>query len=321
MRGNMTGAENRDLQRLRYYQGQMLLSKDLRDQQSIESQLRAWHNRALHNTFGVARGFGVGLAVSPDAANNIVIVETGLAYDCFGRELILQRRKSVPLPSDVDELLLLIRHKDGRRILSPCDLPGACLSGAKAPIDLELEFIWKPAKLATARDGVPIARALPVGKAGAALELDPDFSAPRSRPLARPRVAQGATIPGATAWEIWPLSPQAELPEAVASLQVRIDASSAGFTSEDELSAPAYFASLQGPLTKLNDRKEIESGGVYFSHIDEISAEGFTFRFLIAVFNSQGGEFGPVRDARAFLQQHEVYVSWLGIELNQNGHF
>jgi hypothetical protein len=312
----MTGSENRDLQRLRYHQGQMLLSRDFRDQLRIESQLRAWHNRALHNTFGVAQGFGAGLAVSPGSTNNQVTVEAGLAYDCFGRELLLRRRKTILLPPEVDETLLLIRHKDDRRIPRPIDLSGACLPEPEGLTGGEVEFIWKPAKSVTVRDGVPIARALPDSGAGSTLELDPDFTAPLSRPLARPRIAHGATIPGATSWEVWQLPPRARFTGGVASLQVRIDTSSAGFTSTDDLSAPAYFASLQGPLTKLDNSKKIESGGIYLSHIDEISVDGFTFRFLIAVFNSQGGKFEQAPDARAFLQQHEVYVSWLGIELN-----
>ena len=317
----MTGSECRDLQRLRYHQGQMLLSRDLRDQQTIDSQLRAWHNRSLHNTFGVAPGFGDGLAVSLDGTNNRVMVETGLAYDCFGRELLLQRRKSVLLPSEVDEMLLLIRHKDSRRSSPPDDLSRVCLPGPGRLVDRELEFIWKPAKLTSVRDGVPIARALPDSQTNNTLELDPDFTPIQSRPLARPRMAQGATIPGATVWEVWELSPQFQFRDAVASLQVRIDTSSAGFTSVDEQHLPAYFARLQGPLTKLNEQKEIEFGGVFLSHIDEISIDGFTFRFLIAVFNSRDRGFEPVHDVRAFLQQHEVYVSWLGIELNQNGDF
>jgi hypothetical protein len=294
----------------------MLLSSDLRDQQRIESELRAWHNRALHNTFGVAQGFGAGLAVSPGSTNSQVIVETGLAYDCFGRELLLQRRKTILFPPGVDETLLLIRHKDDRRIPRPIDLSGVCSPESERLIDGEVEFVWKPAKSVTVRDGVPIARALPDSGSGSTLELDPDFTAPLSRPLARPRVAHGATIPGATPWEIWQLAPRARFTGGVASLQVRIDTSSAGFTSTDDLSAPAYFASLQGPLTRLDGSKKVESGGVYLSHIDEISVDGFTFRFLIAVLNSQGGELKLAPDARAFLQQHEIYVSWLGIELN-----
>jgi hypothetical protein len=291
----------------------MLLSEDFRDQQSIESQLRAWHNRALHNTFGVAPGIGDGLAVSLDETNNQVVVEPGLAYDCFGRELLLQRRKSVLLPSEVDEMLLLIRHKASRIAPQPNDLSGVCAPEPGRLVDGDLEFVWKSAKSATVRDGVPIARALPAGNT---LELDPDFTPLQSRPLARPRIARGTTIPGATAWEVWELSPNSQIRDAVTSLQVRIDTSSAGFTSVDERHAPAYFARLQGPLTKLNEQKEIEFGSVFLSHIDEISIDGFTFRFLIAVFNSRNGEFEPVQDVRAFLQQQEVYVSWLGIELN-----
>jgi hypothetical protein len=313
----MTRSERRDLQRLRYHQGQMLLSEDLRDQQSIESQLRAWHNRALHNTFGVVSGFGGGLAVSLDETNSRITVEPGLAYDCFGRELILQNRKSIALPAEVEEMLLLIRHKDGCGLLPARDLARACLPESKDLLTEETEFIWKPTKLVTVRHGVPIAR-VQVSETDGALELDPDFTALQSRPLARPRMVQGATIPGATAWEVWQLSPESVFRDAVASLQVRIDTSSAGFTSVDERHLPAYFARLQGPLMKLNDQNAIQFGSVFLSHIDEISIDGFTFRFLIAVFNSRDGEFEPVRDVRAFLQQQEVHVSWLGIELNSD---
>ena len=45
-----------ELQRLRYWQGQKLLSRDFRDQVSYESELRWWHNRALHNAYGQNSG-------------------------------------------------------------------------------------------------------------------------------------------------------------------------------------------------------------------------------------------------------------------------
>lgn len=317
----MNGPDQRDLQRLRYRQGQSLLREDFQDQQSIESQLRAWHNRALHNTFGVVGGFAAGLTVSVDAVNNRATVEPGLAYDCFGRDLFLQRRASILLPEETGESMLLICRKNSRSCSPRNQSATACLSESRRRVEDEPEFIWKPEKFATIRDGVPIARLPPKSESGDAIELDPDFAVRQSRALARPRIVQGATIPGATVWEVWRLEGRNQLPAFAASFQVRIDAASAGFTMEEESRFPAYFARLQGPLSKLNDQQEIEFGGVYLSHIDEISNSGFTFRFLIAVFNSPGGKLTPVSDARAFLQQNEFFVSWLGIEMNQDGDF
>src|SRR5262249_23851380 len=53
--------EQRDLERLRYWQGQMLRSRDFRDQAAQQAELRWWHNRALHNAYGVVAGLGVTL--------------------------------------------------------------------------------------------------------------------------------------------------------------------------------------------------------------------------------------------------------------------
>src|ERR1043165_4464539 len=86
-----------ELQRLKYWQGQKLLSRDFRDQTSYQAQLRWWHNRALHNSYGVSYGLGVTL----DATR--VTIEPGVAYDCYGRELILQTTKEIPLPPDPGE--------------------------------------------------------------------------------------------------------------------------------------------------------------------------------------------------------------------------
>jgi len=88
----MSAPDRPELQRLRYWQGQMLRSRDFRDQAAIEAQLRWWHNRALHNAFGVVEG----MEVTQDASS--VMVGRGLAYDCFGRELILVQEESIAVP-------------------------------------------------------------------------------------------------------------------------------------------------------------------------------------------------------------------------------
>src|SRR5918912_56411 len=78
-----------EIERLRYWQGQKLGSRDFRDQALIEAQLRWWHNRALHNAFGVSRGLQVTRVPDADAFTALSVAR-GLAYDCYGRELLLQ---------------------------------------------------------------------------------------------------------------------------------------------------------------------------------------------------------------------------------------
>jgi hypothetical protein len=52
----MSVFEKRPLERVRYWQGQMLRSADFRAQSADTAQHRWWHNRALHNAYGVYRG-------------------------------------------------------------------------------------------------------------------------------------------------------------------------------------------------------------------------------------------------------------------------
>src|ERR1700682_746080 len=92
----MRMVERRDLERLSYWQGQMLRSRDFRDDAAFEAQRRWWHNRALHSAFGVS--YGLHVTVDSSTGEMILTVGCGLAYDCFGRELILRQDRTAPPP-------------------------------------------------------------------------------------------------------------------------------------------------------------------------------------------------------------------------------
>src|SRR5262245_36606718 len=83
-----------ELERLRYWHGQQLKSRDLRDQETTNNQLRWCHNRALHTGYGVAEGLETEL--SP--ATRTVTVKAGIANDCFSRPLILSKVRMIELP-------------------------------------------------------------------------------------------------------------------------------------------------------------------------------------------------------------------------------
>lgn len=135
--------ENRvnELQRLRYWQGQKLLSRDFRDQVSYESELRWWHNRALHNAYGVSYGFQVSLD------DTHVEINCGVAYDCYGRELILQvpKRMTLPEPSDDFAGVTLVAAFAASAQVD-------CAANRLAP-----EFYWKQTYCYEFVDGVPLA--------------------------------------------------------------------------------------------------------------------------------------------------------------------
>ena len=104
-----------ELERLRYWQGQKLGNKDFRAQALIEAQLRSWHNRALHNAFGISLGLKVTRVPDTDVFT-AVSVARGVAYDCYGRELLLQTARDIPLPSTGSQppsrMTLLFAYKE-----------------------------------------------------------------------------------------------------------------------------------------------------------------------------------------------------------------
>jgi hypothetical protein len=330
-----------ELERLRYWHGQRLRSRDFRDQTAIEAQLRWWHNRALHNAFGVS----LGLTVSPVPASGsltAVRVTCGLAYDRFGRELILQDTREIPVPTapppqgnlQVTPMTLLLRYKDSAQFPQRNDLAAVCLQCASSPFQEEPDFVWQPANRAQVTDGVPIAR---VNFDNQIAALDQQFTAPLSRPLARPHLASGATLPEHTVWEPW--SPHLDVGRLrpIIGIQTRIDTSAAGFTLE-----PCYFAWLQGTWVDEQGQPQLFP---YFANIAKASPKEFTFRLLVPQvprrdIHHEGAEvaglgeheradaqgmlavvsamLGAVRLQGRGAPKQRLYVSWLGCQMEHS---
>jgi hypothetical protein len=179
----------------------------------------------------------VGFTTSPIPENGPVTavrVTCGLAYDCFGRELILQNAQEVPVPEvspNGNAMTLLLRYKDTARFPKRDEASGVCIGAKLSFFQEEPELIWKPSKQVTFTDGVPLAV---VDYESTVPFLDEEFAAPYSRPFARPRIAGGSSIAGSTAWEVGET-------RSYNRFQARIDASAAGFTRS------LLFHPAQGP--------------------------------------------------------------------------
>jgi hypothetical protein len=282
--------EARDLERLRYWQGQMLRSRDFRDQVAVDAQLRWWHNRAMHHAFGIARGFK-----THKEPNQTVNIKPGIAYDCFGREIILRKEQRVKIPTLEEPVTLLVCYGD---TATNCEVKQACLPGRCSAFKERPKFVWKPASCVEPQDGVPL---------GTLSNDDWQTYTRTARALSRPRIASGATIAGATHWEIWsaPFSYGTPI-----TFQVTIDTSAAGFTE-----VPYYFARLQGDLSRFDANENIL--GVEFDYIDDLTRSSFTFRSITLIGDRSGVKsFQQLKGQAAvnFLQKRKFYVSWLGIQ-------
>jgi hypothetical protein len=297
-------ADPHELQRLRYVPDQDLLSRDFRDHASYEEQLRWSHNRAMHGAFGVRYGLQVTLDSSV-LTKPRVKVEGGLAYDAFGRELILQRPATAPAPQRAPEdatLVLVLRYRDEGGARAAGNLAGA---GCGAPAPAAAELAWLPAWRLRPLDGVPLGRLF---QRGGAVRLDPDFRQPMARPLAKPRLGHGRTVAGATAWQLWQVDAgvAGQAQRVVLGLQVAIDTHAAGFTQP-----PCYFAWLQGGIVSEDAtgvlRRFLQP---LLCHLAEQTLTGFRFRVVPFGLSTVGKGNFLLAAAR-----RQLAVCWLGIQM------
>ncbi len=82
------------LERVRYFPGELLTAGDLTAAADYDRQMRWLHNRSLHNW-----GIGFGLDVLGDRGDTSVTVNPGYAIDIEGREIILAAPCQLPIPA------------------------------------------------------------------------------------------------------------------------------------------------------------------------------------------------------------------------------
>jgi hypothetical protein len=309
----MSHPEGRTLERFQYRQGQALRSEDFRALHGGAEQRRWWHNRALHAAYGVRDGFGT-QAMPPIGPTTAIQVEPGIAYDAFGRELILERREVIRLPDGLPPQTLMLTL--GIRYRAPRNdrlRDAICWSESGSIAGGTVELFWKDSDRFVPSDGVSL------GEVTATLNLlnnahffarNPGFRPVVSRAETRPILSTGATIPGNTPWQL--LGPA----QFAIGVETRIDTSAAGFTDR-----PVYFAWLQGPIF---DPKTGELVLAWLPSLADESVTGFTFRLvmrlpprqLLAMVAAPSGRFRFVdpEDFPLYAREHGLYVNWIGCQ-------
>jgi hypothetical protein len=146
----MTTLEQRGLERRRYRQGQLLLGADLRREAHDETELEWWHNRALHDAYGVVVGLEVELRVAGD--ESWAVVNVGMAYDGYGRPLLVDRPLAVGVPPDSAGAVLVLRSRAEDDGLADPSRPAACAAGQPST-----ELCWARTGRVGPREGVALA--------------------------------------------------------------------------------------------------------------------------------------------------------------------
>lgn len=327
----MSQTEKRNLERVRYWQGQMLRSRDFNNIHAVEEQRRWWHNRAMHNAYGVYQDTPRPFQVAFYGDQIAVTVTPGLAYDSFGRELILQAQQTIPLPAvmqDKDEFLLLIRYRMPQPNECMDNISGACYTDDAPPQPGFAEFIWRRPGQCCFTDGVPLITLVVDSSAADKHVLKPLAQSPSVRPLARPQLGSGSTVPGNTPWELWTSGEEFEREQEVYGVQTRIDTSAAGFTE-----SPCYFAWLQGDLFSPQTG---QLAVAMFTSIAEESLNSFVFRIAFPqpqiipvvelLVHTAAANFPPpghvsAREFGLFAHRQNLYVNWVGCQKNASAPF
>lgn len=310
---------NRELGRVAYWEGQMLRSGDFLDIQRIEGQRRWWHNRAVHNAYGVYQGLEAGSA-TVKGVPGAVQVNPGVAYDCFGRELILECRATIeqstqPLAQgDVRTLLVRYQKPVSRRESDPVSAVCCFCHGRHSRSNVA--FVWTDKRRISPQDGVPLGQVTGRRRTRFVGFRTP----PRRRALARPHLGTGSTVPGNTSWQPWDFTPaifDVSLPPIEIGVQTTIDTTAAGFTQ-----LPEYFAWLQGPIW---NSATLQLVPALLPSITEESLDSFVFRLLLMVppagvvfeeFQEEPMNLIQSSDDFAnFAQQQGLYVDWLGSQM------
>ncbi len=292
----MDAQDRRALERFRFWDGQALRSRDLRDQLETEAQLRAWHDRAVHDSYGVPLGYDV----TPQPATGsgpltAVQVAAGLAYDCAGRLLLLQRAATLALPAAPGASGAVLLVASWRRDASFPErrlVEGACLPCGGSPLAEAPALGWLPEAGFDPVGGVALARLVP---ADGAWQLDPSFAALTVRPLTRPHLYCADTLLSGSPWMPWrwpdPVGGQA------IGMALTVDTSAAGFNR-----TPHYFAWLRGwdPLAAG------ATSALVLTHVAQPASTSFSFRVVFAGSpNTVAWRLPPMGAAR---------VLWLGCE-------
>jgi hypothetical protein len=271
------------LQRITWRDGQVLLSRDLRDDVHSDERFHHLHIRYQHKTWGVVAG----LQVVP-LGTGAVLVEPGYALDMNGCELLRPQAMRVPLPANITVSTTMYLVLSGGARLPTCattpDLDALCPGAMNAtPIEAgDLE--WKTVTEVRPGGDILLARML---FAGGQLASAVDTSIQRRAVTAfRPRTWSDATQRGQTGWIDVKGAKMREI-------QAVIDTSNAGF-----IATPAYFAYL--------------SGGAPVAGAFIAAAVPTSFTFVVRV-SSAGARATKVNAAQA--ESAGWTVAWFAVDL------
>ncbi|HVE34937.1 MAG TPA: hypothetical protein VNC18_15350 [Gemmatimonadaceae bacterium] len=297
------------LQRPAFFPGERLVASDLAAVQLYHRELRWLHNRALHD-WGVA----LGLTVTGNRGDKTVHINPGAAVDRGGREILLAQAVDLQLPAvagtaagdPMDFYITASYVEDGD--LTPetrggdCDTEGAVRLAERCRLRFQHTASFNGSDWVSGVDLVLASARIKDCKLASPVAADD------RREIARggPYVAAGATMDGATPWDIWKIG------GTPVGVQTTVSTASAGFTN-----TPSYEARVEGATS-------VNVGGLFvvagYPVVSNPTPSEFTFGVLLPQGTIAGADLNRKTAVytNAFLNQLmntlKWHVVWSGVE-------
>jgi hypothetical protein len=136
--------ETRYIERLRFFNGQRLLSPDLQGIDAFNRGMRWLHNLSLHQP-----GIGSGFAVYGKKGDREITIKPGYAIDDLGREIVLTHLETLPVPpvagDDKGNSIfydLTVSYPDDSALEEAETRDGICLKRGVVRLREEPMFCW-----------------------------------------------------------------------------------------------------------------------------------------------------------------------------------
>jgi hypothetical protein len=291
-----------ELERLRFFPGELLTAADLTALDDNNNQLRWLHNRTLHPW-----GIGFGLDVMGNRGDTVVSINPGYANDSLGREILLASAISLPIPAvpggpgnTAATYYVVANYVPDAQ--EPAELQRgatACTSGGSVRLSNAPAIIWKTA--AQLNPGIDVI----LGQVGIknCVLAAPVATAVRryAAPQTNFALTAGQVFAGDLHWTAWQ-----EAGTAI-GLRATITTSTARFQS-----TPVYFVQIIGSRTLASPLLVVAD----FVSIAAATAASFT---LQVAFPAMPGGLNPpsIRnpiEGPELLARLGWHVIWMGVE-------
>jgi hypothetical protein len=281
-----------NLERIVFFQGELLTADDLTTLDGNNRQLRWLHNRTLHNW-----GIGIGFDVIGGRGDTSITVSPGYAIDSLGREIILSTSVKQPIPAVPSGTYYLVADWVGDSGQTAEEQRGAtaCNPGGAVRLSNDPLIAWKT--IAQLDLGIDIVLAQVVIQ-NCVLGQNPSM-APRRYSTCGSMlyIKAGEVSANAITWNPWTQG-----------------GTTIGFTAEIHTSAakfqstPLYIAQIVGGRSLASPSLVI----VDYLSINSPSPTGFTLQVALPAL---GGDINPpgLLGPSTF-NQLNWQVEWLGIE-------